>query len=86
MLYCIYVILKSHILLLFSPLLNAFMSPLLQDITFFSFLMPINDDVSKPVKLIENKTLKHFRPNLLNQQSVCSLCIASTHMLQMMTN
>ena len=51
---------KSHILLLFSPLLNSFMSPLLQDIVFFSFWMPINDDVSKPIQLIE-KTLKHFK-------------------------
>ena len=51
---------KSHILLLFSPLLNSFLSPLRQDIAFFSFQMPINDDVSKPIKLIE-KTLKHFK-------------------------
>ena len=54
MLHCKYVILIkiTHIF----PLLNSFMLPLFQDRSFFSFLMLINDDVSKPIKLIEKKT------------------------------
>ena len=36
------------------------MSPLLQDIAIVSFWMPINDDVSKPIKLIE-KNIETFQ-------------------------
>ena len=56
MLHCKYVILIKikHFLLLFSHLLSLSMSLLiLQDITFFFFYMPINDDVINPVKLTE---------------------------------
>ena len=77
---------KSHILLLFFPLLYSFMSPLLQDTAFFSFHMNINDDVSKPIKLIE-KNFEIFQMDPIyeiNSQFV-HYVLLDTHTLQMLT-
>ena len=50
------------------------MSPLLQDIIFFSFKMPINDNVSKPIELIE-KILKPFKWTQFIKSTVSLLII-----------
>ena len=61
MLHSKYVILIKiiHFVVIF-PFTEFIYIPLLQDIDFFSFKMPINDKVSKPIELIE-KTSKHFK-------------------------
>ena len=83
MLHCKYVILIkiTHFGIIF-PFTKFIDLAFTSVIAFFSFKMPINDDVSKPIKPVEKKkktlkTLKHFLngPNLWNQGSVCSLCI-----------
>ena len=63
------------------------MSPLLQAIAVFSFQMPINDDVSKPNKLIE-KNIETFQMGQIYEIK-CQFAhyiLLDTHMLQMLTN
>ena len=80
MLHCKYVILIkiTHFVIIF-PFTKFTDVAFTSVIAFFSFKMPINDDVSKPIRLVEKKNKKHWNisngPNLWNQESVCSLYI-----------
>ena len=66
------------------------MSPLLQDKPFFSFKMPINDDVSKPIKLIEKniENIETFQMDPIYEinSQFAHYVLLGTPMLQMLTN
>ena len=63
------------------------MLPLLQDKAFFSFKMPINDDVSKPIRLIE-KNIDTFQTDPVYEikSQFAHYVLLDTSMLQMLTN
>ena len=63
------------------------MSPLLQNIAFFSLKMAINEDVSKLIELIEKK-LETFQMDPIYEPNsqFAHYVLLVTHMLQMLKN